>query len=392
MVHETQEIIVGFDLGYEYSQLTFYGRNNTEPLTLSLVQGEKQYRLPTPKDLFALVEQRADSGVLLLSGFFEECFHLLAGNESIQNIAIMVTMKMMKGVWARAITEALERLGIDRKKIYLQGHLESFYYYLLNQKQELWRVGSVLLEYERESIVGYELSIDYHTKPAIVRIQQSFHLYLDAKAQGNLEGQAWNQEKDQLLLHQCQKMLRDKKLTSVFLVGEQFGQEWMQRSLQFICQQRHVFQGGNLYTKGACYGAMKQHKNLPIGNFLFIGKDLVKQNINIPVMEKGQERHHTLVSAGLNWYMVRQACEILIDDKPEIILYSRSMNGEEMVHTIALTDLPARPKRATRIRMEIVFTASDECHVYLEDLGLGSLYPTSGKKWESVLKFDNTYE
>ena len=35
--------------------------------------------------------------------------------------------------------------------------------------------------------------------------------------------------------------------------------------------------------------------------------------------------------------------------------------------------------------MKIEFTSKDRCRVILEDLGLGNLYPSSGKRWEAVI-------
>ncbi len=36
--------------------------------------------------------------------------------------------------------------------------------------------------------------------------------------------------------------------------------------------------------------------------------------------------------------------------------------------------------------MEITFTAKDKCRIRLEDMGLGELYKSSGKKWEAVIE------
>ena len=98
---------------------------------------------------------------------------------------------------------------------------------------------------------------------------------------------------------------------------------------------------------------------------------------------RGQEGYYPLVNAGINWYMARHTCEFLLGDEKEVVIYSRTVRGEEMEHTLALSQLPDRPRRATRLRLAISFTAPDRCRGRAEDLGLGELYPSSGKIWEA---------
>jgi len=387
MISESNEIMAGFDLGSEFSQLTYYCQNNNEPTTVSTVTGEKKYQISTPKDLFPFVEQGAELGIALLSNFFKQCLEELAGVKTMKKVSIMVTMKTMKSVWARVIRLALDMLDIPREQVFLQDHQESFFYYLLNQKKEFWTGSAALFEYEKGEINAYELCIDYHTKPAFVHVDKVSRLYLDTKARKGLSDDQWIKTKDELFLNQCKKMFQDKNFTSVFLVGEKFDKIWTQKSLNFLCQKRHVFQGENLFSKGACYGAMDKEGVAPLGDYLFAGPDMIEQNISMPMIVKGKEIQYHLISAGVSWFMARHECEFILDNTEEIRLYSKSMSSEEMQHSILLTDLPDRPNRATRIRMEIEFTSVNKCRICMDDLGLGKLYPSMGKKWESVIEF-----
>ena len=386
MTKEQNEVMVGFDLCYESSQITFYHKKNIEPKTVSAVAEGEKYQIPTPKDMFPLVEQRAELGVALLFNFFKTCFDKLPVSGGGEQFTVMVTMEKMKPVWAKAIVEALEMLEIPRERVYLQEHLESFFYYALSQKRELWNARVALFEYGRERITGYELSIDYRTKPAFVHVEKKSHIYLDEKARNGEERAAWDKTRDRLFLEQAQKMMREETFSAVYLVGDYFDQEWPQKTLHFLCNKRHVFQGKNLYTKGACYGAMNQTGADSIGNFLYDGPDMIEYNIGMSMLINGQEHYHNMISAGINFYMAFYECEFILDATEEIVLHSRSMNGERMSHTIELTGLPNRPNRATRIRLQLVFTAKNKCRVHLDDCGLGELYPASGKKWEAVIE------
>ena len=114
-----------------------------------------------------------------------------------------------------------------------------------------------------------------------------------------------------------------------------------------------------------------------------MSEDMIQHNIGMWMEIRGQDGYYPLVNAGINWYMARHTCEFLLNEIKEIVLYSRTVKGEEMEHTLPLSQLPDRPKRATRIRLTISFTAADCCKVKAEDLGLGELYPSSGKIWEA---------
>ena len=43
MINELNELAVGVDLGKEFSQITFYSRKNSEPMTVSQTAGEEDY-------------------------------------------------------------------------------------------------------------------------------------------------------------------------------------------------------------------------------------------------------------------------------------------------------------------------------------------------------------
>ena len=64
------------------------------------------------------------------------------------NISIMVTMEKMEEPWVSAIPSSLAMLGTPRSNVFLQDYRESFFYFTLNQKKELWNYKVALFEYE----------------------------------------------------------------------------------------------------------------------------------------------------------------------------------------------------------------------------------------------------
>lgn len=387
MINEMNEILVGFDLDREYSMISFYTRNNTEPRTVSRIPGEQKYRFPTPGDLYSLVEQKSETGITLLSDFFRECFERLATAGTTRNMSIMVTMDRMGEEWTQAITQALKMLDIPRERIFMQEHLESFYYYVLNQKKELWNYHVAMLEYRGERITGYELSIDKSTKPAFVSVDRRFRLYLDEKARGGRKEAEWNRLRDKLLLEKCQDMFQNQSFSSVYLLGNEFEGEWAEKTIGFVCRRRHGFLGDNLYVKGACYGVMERTGASTVTkHYLFKGPRMLEHNVGMKMMVRGVEAYQPMVNAGVSSFTAFYQCEFLLNGTNEVILETRDLKGEETEHTITLTNLPERPDRATRIRMSLTFPSKEKCRVCLDDLGLGELYPTSGKRWETTIE------
>ena len=121
------------------------------------------------------------------------------------------------------------------------------------------------------------------------------------------------------------------------------------------------------------------------GDYLYHGPDMMEYNIGMNMLIRGNEEYYPMISAGLNWYAAKSEWELGLDDTDCVEICSVHMNGTKKTHTVALTDLPERPNRATRIHMKIEFASKDRCRVILEDLGLGNLYPSSGKRWEAVI-------
>lgn len=388
MIIEQNGMVVGFDLGRDYSQITFCSRTASEPITIMRngEDGEKTFLIPTPRGLFSRIERHDEDAIEILSGFFSDCFDLMKTAGSPEQMTVMVTMYEMNGVYAEAIKAALGRIGIPLSRILLQSHMESFYAYAMNQKKEFLMYHVVLLEYDRESITAWHLWLERKTKPVLARTEKCFRLYLDRKARKGRGDEEWGKFRDSLLHKYLEKMFDKIPVSSVYLVGKEFENGWMDKSLRFLCRKRHVFQGENLYTRGACYAAMEENGADRMKGVLYAGEDMIKHNLGMWMEIRGQGGYYPLVSAGVNWYMAEHTCEFLLNGEDSIVIYSRSIKGEELQHTLTLDGLPQRPRKATRLRLTVRFTAKNRCHVQAWDLGLGELYPSSQKTWEATIQ------
>ena len=76
-------------------------------------------------------------------------------------------------------------------------------------------------------------------------------------------------------------------------------------------------------------------------------------------------------------------------DKPELEFALLPINGKEKMTTlIHLNDLPVRPKKTTRLRIELEFVNASCAKVTIKDLGFGELFPPSDMVYKGELQWE----
>lgn len=378
--------IIGLDLDREFSQISYYSERNMEPETVSIMENKDRYLIPTPQDLFSVTEEAMELGVMSLANFLKTCISFVRTATEMQQIYMMVTMKEIHTPWIDAIRNACEMLGMNRENVWMQTHRESLFCYTMNQRRDLWSHKVALYEYEDSEISSYMLETDYRTKPALVTVTPGEVLTL--KNRKRLAEEAWDRERDEAFLELIRHTFAESDVSSTFLVGDSFDKTWAVNSLSFLCRKRHVFQGRNLYTKGACYGACQRLGIIhTLDGFLYKSEDMVEYNISMEMEIRGKMTNYLLIGAGVNWFDAEHTCEFILDETEEIVIYAKSMMGGPVSgYTIELKNLPKRPARTTRLQMRAVFTAADRCRITIRDLGFGEFFAPSGLSWESTLK------
>ena len=349
-------------------------------------EGEKDNEAGTPlpdalKDAFAggdLPEGTEE----ILETFLSEQLQKAAPKGDFSLLRVMVSMQVLDRKWWEIIPEVLKKLGIERRNIFLQDYQSSFFYYAVSQKKELWNGDVALLTYENEDMVGYLLTIDRSKSPALARVQEAARQSTSDAVRDGRNDQDWDRERDRLLFELLKKVFERRNVVTVYVVSPYYDRSWAERSFQYMLQHRHAFQGENLYTRGACYGAMERAGMLRIPELLFVGADVVQDNLGMYLRVKGKRIYYPLVTAGVSWYEAYHECEIIPDGEDEIEIVSRPMEGgEEVTRILRLKDFPQRPRRATRLRLTLYFTSPSCAVIEVEDLGFGGLFRPSGRRW-----------
>ena len=264
------------------------------------------------------------------------------------------------------------QLGLKPEQFMVIDHKESFYYFALSQKEELWLHDVYLFEYDEENMHYFGLKRNPRTMPQVVSIKESIRMPFEG-------------ERDEEFLRIIQKAFENQIISTVYLVGDGFEKSWMKNSLTYLCRGRRIFLGNNLFSKGACYaGFVRDHEDA--WKCIYMGENEMKFNLSLKTKDKGNLSFHTLISAGKNWFETKGQCEVILSGSPEIDFWKQLPNSREaVIETLELTDLPQRPDRTTRLRITVTAIADDAVDVEIRDLGFGEIFKATDKVWKYTM-------
>lgn len=415
------ELIVGYDLCNDYSQISYYDFTNGEPKTISTTAGKENFLIPMIllkkkgaekwylgeealkraanneeiyiKDILtkcsnneiSLIEGKEYTPAFLLEIFIRKSFGFFMYEGITQKIPdkIVFTVSNMNKNIVAAIKLCVSKIGISLENIYIQDHEESFFEYTIHQKNELWNYNVILLEYTKTCLKAYNLQINTKTTPITGTIsKKEFNEITNQHSTLNTYNEVEKKNLDQLIKETLKNYFGTSLISCIFLCGEGFEGELPIETLRFLCAGRRVFQGKNLYTKGACYAAAKSEINKELENYLFLGENKLIYNIGLDVYYKGENQYYPLATANDNWYDASKKCELILDNESCVELKLTSIdNKDTRTIIINLYDLPMRPNGTLRILLELNFESASIGKATIKDLGFGEFYESSGRVW-----------
>lgn len=415
--------ILGYDLGNEFCQISYAFSETGEVETLSQVAGAESFNIPTVlckrsglnqwfygKDALryaeenqgilvdnllgqaldgepVIIEGESFDPVALLALFFKRSLGLLTQIASSERIsALMITCEVVDNRVLDVLNRMIAAVHLKTDKVAFQSHAESFYNYMLRQSGDLWMNRSVLIDYRSSCMRVYRMECNRKTTPVVVFIDEAAHPFY-AWAPLPEEEQARERiinELDGALLRIAENAV-NSQVESVYLIGDGFVQEWMKESLRFLCKGRRVFQGNNLFSKGACYGMQERMSVSQAGKeHVFLGRDKLKANIGMQILRQGEESYYALLDAGVNWYEADHTLELYIRDGSELTLLVTPLmgkNGKEA--RIILEDFPGN---IARLRARFYLEAENLLVIEAQDLGFGEFRTSSRRIWQERLE------
>lgn len=416
-----EKLIVGYDLGNEYSQISVATSGKGEAETLSTVAGEENYNIPTVlckrngvnqwlygreairyageeqgilvENLLELaldgepvvIEGESFAPAALLALFFKRSLGMLSqAGDRLE--ALMITCETFDRRLFEVLEDVVARIRLAGVKITFQSHTESYYTYMIHQPGELWLRQSVLFHYQDGRMTAYCMECNRRTTPVAVFIEEREYAF---PAWEDMPEEEWEREGrfgelDNALLSIAQEFCGDKAIGSVYLIGDGFSEDWMKKSLRYLCRDRRVFQGNNLFSKGACYGMQERLNASEAGQkHVFLGNDKLKANIGMKILCQGEESYYALLDAGSSWYEAGYTTELYIQDGNAVTLVITPLiGGNSRTEDIVLEDLPGN---IARVRMRLRMENEERLAVELSDLGFGEFRNSSGRVWKKEI-------
>lgn len=362
MDSQKEVFYIGIDLDDRWTQISYYREGMEAVETVSTITGAQKYRIPTA------VCNRQE---LIL--FLRKVLHLVPGLVEFSEIcALTIHLREVDMEKVQLLRQVMEEMGISQERVFIQDSKESFCHFALHQKKELMQHEVVLFQCEENQLQCYWLKKDEKTMPRKVQIQ-NFEL-------GELPTE--EEERDKVFMSKAEELLRGKIVSAVYLTGEGFEGEWMKVSVNMLCRGRRVFQGKNLYTKGACYESMMQMSREK-QEYVYFSENIIADNIFIQVKNGNRTFFKELAEAGSSRFDISGSCQVLLDGEPSVDIWLQPPDSQETrIVSLQLTDLPKRPPKATRLFIELLAGREKRLMIRITDMGFGTWYPASGKIWE----------
>lgn len=417
----TPTYVIGYDLNDQVSQISYCELNTDVPETLS---SEEESRLGIPTILckrknvsqwyFGREAEKvaahgegtlvgkllsfARSGAKIeLEGEAYDCVDLLvlfirrslnqlamiASPEQVE--ALIFTVDTLEGKTIDVLSKVASALSIPKEKIFFQTYEESSYYYILHQPKELWEHEVAIFDYSGQFMQSYIMWQNARTQPIVAFVDRTDFTELKTPSL-MLTDNPTDESKDYLdeyVLNTIHKHINSRMVGTVFLIGDGFDESWCKKTLSYLCMGKRVFQGKNLYSKGACYCAKDRLKPSELNKqYVFLGADKLKFNLGLQMRKGREEEYFALFDAGVNWYDSDKEFDCILEEGSYVNFIVTPLDGKDKEKiTVELAGLPTRPKRATRLNIKVKMASETLIQIRIMDLGFGEMYPLSGKVW-----------
>ena len=249
-----KKIMVGYDLGNRYSQISYCTYDGKEPETLSVVAGEESYNIPTVlckrkgvnqwffgkeaykhakeeegslvTDLLELaragqtvtVEGEEFDPAALLTLFIRRSLNRLSLIAETDRIgALMFTCEYMDGRMAELMDGVAAGLSLKTKNIFYQSHVESIYYYTIHQPAELWQKQVTVFDYITDAVKVYNLEFNRRTTPVVAFAKEAEYPFLSCGDGGDGEpvSEALGRQLDERFLALLKEVCEGKMISCV---------------------------------------------------------------------------------------------------------------------------------------------------------------------------------
>lgn len=416
---DTKLMLVGIDLGTKETQISCFDRNTYETVSVGYVTGEernREYAIPTAlrfvpeSGSYLFMHQNEEEGGVvidrlidrirddadieidgyhfekgeLLKRFLVKCLSILGEYYPDQTIKyLVITTRDSDQQFREMLQTVCAEIGIGEDRLTLQTYRQSYMYYAVSQPKELWLNNVGLFEFDEEGLYYSQINIDRRTIPWIIGVKQrELTDVLDVSMIENAEFDV-----AYAFANLAENVLHKQMVTTVYFTGDGFTGEWVNEALQRLCNGRRIFQGDNLFTRGACYAAREIAGEGKLEQCMFLDEEMISVNIAIRMYQDAQIQDVVLAKAGSIWEDVDESVDLIPDAEYEMqVIVQDMIRHETKMHMLSLAGIMGRGNKMTRFTIRIRFANKDTCVITLKDNGFGEICPTSNRIWERCIK------
>ena len=347
-------MVAGIELGKKYAQVCVKTESMKDAESVTKVAGEEHYRIPVEVN----IEDKNE-----LQELFRKLWKMLTPYGSREALEYLVFCLEENSENMRdMLLDIVKIYNISPELVRFLDKSECFCAYVMHQSGELLTHNALLIENREGSLEKFLLHKRSTKGLPVTEVRDISEKSLES-------------------------VFTDHGISSVFLVGDDFEEEWMQKNLKLLKTGRRVFMGKNLYVKGACYLGMELKEEQR--SCIYLGKEKVCCSIALLAEQDGKEELVPIIEGGRNWYESSAKMDVLLLDEPVLEFAILPINGREKKTTVIhLQNLPQRPKKTTRLRIQLEVLAPNSARVRIKDLGFGELFPQSEMMYEGELQWD----
>jgi hypothetical protein len=305
--------------------------------------------------------------------------------------SIVFTTGEMDSRMIEVLEEVRNTLDIRGCTVLYQSHEESFYYYMLYQPQELWNRDVVAVDYSYGSLNIYTMQMNRNMTPVVVTVDRSTtddYVMENSELPGDSEAVA---KLDEQLRFELEKVMDKRYVSAVYLLGNAFRTRWMDSTLKYLCSGRRVFQGNNLFSKGASIAARERmNPGESAGRYVFLQDDKIRYNVGMRLKKAGTPAYHALLDAGTSWFDASAGLCVIPEDEKELSFEITPVTGGKAFEIrFELTGLPDRQPRMTRLSLRLGMVSVNVLKITAVDQGFGEFEASTGLTWTREYDLDN---
>lgn len=418
-----KEIYLGLDLCRKNIQMSYYREDKQEPESIYQLNNTETYQLPNVmfysleekkwyvgnsvstirfktegvmvEDVLGNIDSDAEVVVddnayapeelllLLLKMHIDE---FLSRSEEYELKGLTVTLEQYhKKVYA-VLQKLKESLCLPDEQFYIMSHENAFFQYVMNQDERLHNNSVAMFEYGFDGMEYYRIDRKrqgntwiYYLGRQDMKDEMSYAMLF-----GDIE------ELDQHFAQLARVKMKETFISTVYLTGPGFNDNWIEESKKVVCDGRRVFMGQNLYTKGACYHA--KHGAYEMGkDCILCTEGSIPFDIGVNIGDPGGRNHFQLIAlGGREWYNMKGKVTLFLDDTNRIdMVYRDKVTKEVQKEIIEIHGLPKRPPKTTKLSLEVEMFDEHMGAIVIRDVGFGKIYPTTNKIYRKEYKIGN---